>query len=163
MIVLYTGGQKSGKSLLAERRTLELAREKPFYLATAEVFDDEFRERVKRHLRQRGDAFTTIEEPRDISAAIARCDDAILIDCLTVWINNMIFYMKEDEISAEIDKLLTSGKDIVMVINEVGCGIIPNDKLSRKFADLSGQVAQQVARHADEVHFCSAGLSLRMK
>lgn len=163
MIVLYTGGQKSGKSLLAEGKTLELAKEKPYYLATAEVFDEEFKERVKRHLVQRGDAFITIEEPCSLSEAIASCDDAILIDCLTVWINNMIFYMREEEISTEIEKLLDSGKDIVMVINEVGCGIIPGDKLSRKFADLSGQVAQQVARRADEVHFCSAGLSLRMK
>lgn len=163
MIVLYTGGQKSGKSLLAEHKTLGLAKKKPYYLATAEVFDDEFQARVDRHLVQRGDAFTTIEEPCKLYEAISTCDDAILIDCLTVWINNMIYYMQEDLIASEIDKLLTCGKDIVMVINEVGCGIIPGDKLSRKFADLSGQVAQQVAQSADEVHFCSAGLSLRMK
>ncbi len=163
MIILYTGGQKSGKSLLAEQRTLKLAEKKPFYLATAEVMDNEFQDRIDRHREQRGDQFITVEEPCDLSKAISECSDATLIDCLTVWINNMIYYKREKIIFSELDSLLNSSKNIVFVINEVGCGIIPGNRLSRKFADLSGKVAQHVAAAADEVYFCSAGLSLRMK
>lgn len=163
MIVLYTGGQKSGKSRHAEQKAISLAASKPFYLATAEIIDNEMKERVRVHREQRENQFTTIEEPCNLFSAVEQCDDAILIDCLTIWINNMIYYERSENIFTEIDLLLNSGKDIVMVINEVGCGIIPGDPLSRSFADFSGKVAQKVAEKADEVYFCAAGLTMRMK
>jgi len=163
MKILFTGGQKSGKSRQAEQRTLQLATTKPFYCATAEVTDSEFADRIKRHQVDRGDTFRTIEEPCSLTDALSTCDDVILVDCLTVWINNMMYHEREDDIIPELDRLLALPQTIVFVINEVGSGIIPLDALSRKFADLSGIVAQRVAAVADEVHFCSAGLSLRMK
>ncbi len=163
MKILFTGGQKSGKSRLAEQRTLQLTSTKPFYCATAEVTDSEFSDRIKRHQADRGDTFRTIEEPCSLTDVLSDCDDAILVDCLTVWINNMMYHEREDDIIPELDRLLALPQTIVFVINEVGSGIIPLDALSRRFADLSGIVAQRVAAAADEVHFCSAGLSLRMK
>lgn len=164
MKILFIGGQKSGKSRLAEKRAKELAAIKPFYLATAEVMDDEFAQRVRLHKEQRQDEFITLEEPLKIVEAIEKkTTDTVLVDCLTLWLNNMLYHQNEAAIFEELEKLLALPQIIVMVLNDVGSGIIPNNKLAREFVDLSGKVSQIIAASSDEVYYCSCGLSLQMK
>ncbi len=164
MKILFTGGQKSGKSLLAEQKTKELASQKPFYLATSEVMDDNFAKRVAAHKVQRGDDFVTIEEPLSLVDVITKSvTDVVLIDCLTLWINNMLYHNSEEKLFKELEALLTLPNDIVMVLNDVGSGIIPINKLAREFVDISGKVSQMVAAACDEVYYCNCGLSLKMK
>ena len=163
MKYLYTGGQKSGKSRLAELKTLEVASSKPYYLATSEICDSEMQDRVDLHKIQRADKFITIEEPLDIFTAIKYCDDTVIIDCLTIWLNNKMYHDQRDSIFTDIEKLLDLPQDIVRVLNSVGFGVIPDNPLAREFIDLSGKLSQVIAEKCDEVHFCNAGLSIRMK
>lgn len=163
--MLYTGGMRSGKSRAAEAKALELSpAQKPYYLATSEALDDEMRERIAKHKAQRADRFENIEEPLNIYDAIADGGDTVLVECLSIWINNMLHYGKnEADIMDELRKILALNKNIVFVINEVGCGIIPENALAREFIDISGRASQLVAAASDEVYFCSVGLSVRMK
>lgn len=156
---------RSGKSRAAEAKALELSpAQKPYYLATSEALDDEMRERIERHKAQRADRFESIEEPQNIYGVIANGGDTVLVECLSIWINNMLHYGKnEADIMDELRKILALDKNIVFVINEVGCGIIPDNALAREFIDISGRVAQLVAAACDEVYLCSVGLALRMK
>lgn len=165
MKVLYTGGMRSGKSRAAEARTLELSpAQKPYYLATSEALDDEMRERIARHKAQRVDRFESIEEPVKLYDAITNSGDTVLIECLSIWINNMLHYGKNEAATMdELRKILALDKNIVFVINEVGCGIIPENALAREFIDISGRAAQLVAAACDEVYLCAVGLTLRMK
>ncbi len=165
MKVLFIGGIKSGKSAHAEARALELSpNKKPYYLATTEPLDEEMKERILRHKAQRADRFITVEEPLHMCEALSGLEGAVLVECLTLWINNMLYREKsENEIYEELRRLLSLQNDAVFVINEVGGGIIPDNPLARRFADISGRVAQMVAAACDEVYLCAAGLALRMK
>lgn len=165
MKILYTGGIKSGKSRAAEAKALELSpHAKPYYLATSEALDDEMRERIARHKEDRSDRFITVEEPLKLYDAVSTVDGAVIIECLSLWINNMLYYGKdESEILEQISKMMKLDKNIVLVINEVGFGIIPDSPLARKFADISGRVGQAVAAACDEVYLCAVGLNVRMK
>jgi adenosylcobinamide kinase/adenosylcobinamide-phosphate guanylyltransferase len=163
--VLYTGGMKSGKSKLAEEKTLNLSNgTKPYYLATGEAMDSEMDERIERHKAQRADKFESVEAPTALYNTICALDGTVLVECLSIWINNMLHYgHTEADIMDELQKILLLDKNIVFVINEVGCGIIPDNALARRFIDASGRAAQIVATACDEVYFCSVGLGLRMK
>lgn len=162
----FIGGVKSGKSVCAENRTLELAgSSKPYYLATAEIIDDEMKERVRIHKERRKNEFVTIEEPLNIYDKMKHCDNIILVEDLTVWMNNMLYHKKtKDDIYSEMNKIL-SNKSIsaVFVINDVGAGIIPMNKLTREFVDISGVVSQMLGKYCNEYYFCSSGLKIRMK
>ena len=166
MKTLFIGGIKSGKSLLAERYTLEITPKgiKPYYLATNECFDDEMQLRIKKHKQQRADFFIDIEEPLHLLSIIQNLEHPILIECITIWLNNAIYYgMDDTSILKELKMVMQLPNTLVVVQNEVGFGIIPNNKLARRFVDLSGKAAQIIAKNCQNVFFCSAGLAIKMK
>ena len=164
MKVLFTGGVKSGKSLQAENFILQQTSEKPYYLTTAEAIDNEMRQRITNHRERRSDRFVTIEEPVRLFAAAQEYRGPVLIESVSIWLNNMMYYQKTDEqIWQELVAVLALPLDIVFVQNEVGSGVISGNPLVRSFADLSGRIAQLLGECCDQVFFCCASQSLRLK
>lgn len=165
MKTLFIGGIKSGKSRLAENYILEQTKpDKPYYLATAECIDDELRARIAGHRERRGDHFILIEEPVEIIKALKDCPGPVLVDCVTLWLNNMLYRKKEERfILDELVRLIALPLDMVLVQNEVGFGVIPDNALARQFADLSGKAAQLIAERCGHVFYCCAGLVLPLK
>jgi len=164
MKTLFIGGIKSGKSQLAETYILEQATSKPYYLATNEVFDDEMRARVLIHQQRRQDLFFTIEEPVKLLAASQQCRGPVLVECVSMWLNNQLYHqVSETEILQELEAVLQLSCDMVLVHNEVGLSVIADNRLARQFVDLSGKAAQLMGQHCHEVFFCSAGLKMKMK
>lgn len=163
MKVLYFGGQKSGKSSLAERHTKELSTKQPYYLATYDnrFGDSEMETRIAKHRNTRKEDFITIEETRDL-ASVIHPDHTYLIDCISMWLLNRIEEEEAILISA-IEELESIDANIVFVLNDVGTGVIPNDPLSRRFVDLSGIIGQTLARICDEVYEVKLGLEIRLK
>jgi adenosylcobinamide kinase/adenosylcobinamide-phosphate guanylyltransferase len=164
MKVLYFGGQKSGKSKLAEIKTLELAKgTKPYYIATYDnsYGDDEMQKRVLKHQNQRKDKFETIEEKFELSKVIGD-DNTYLIDCISMWLLNGL-EKSEDELISEIEKISKKDANIVFVLNDVSSGVIPFEKVSRKYVDLSGIIGQKIASVCDEVYEVKLGLTQRLK
>jgi len=166
-LILIGGGARSGKS----RYALELARKRGprrVFLATAEGFDEEMAARIARHRAERGVEFTTVEEPLEIAAAIGkiRDTDAIVIDCLTIWLSNIMLTFGRS-VETEVEKLIAaaqaSAAAVIAVTNEVGCGIVPESTLGRDFRDQSGMLNQRVASVADEIHWMVFGHPLRVK
>ncbi|SKA28178.1 bifunctional adenosylcobinamide kinase/adenosylcobinamide-phosphate guanylyltransferase [Consotaella salsifontis] len=165
--VLVLGGARSGKSAFAERRIEEIGRPAR-YVATAEIWDEEMRERIARHRARRGPLWSTVEAPLDLVGALeeAPADMAILVDCLTLWLTNLM--LAERDIGAESRRLtewLSRPREarVFLVANEVGLGIVPDNALARAFRDHAGRLNQAVAAIATEVHFLAAGLPLRLK
>lgn len=165
MKTLFIGGVKSGKSKLAEDYILQHnTLIKPYYLATCELVDTEMNQRIAIHQQRRQDLFETIEEPRYLLKTVQHCQKPVLIECVTMWLNNMLYYKIAPElILEELTEVLNMDVDLVLVQNEVGFGIIPDNPLARQFVDLSGKAAQLIARHCQQVFFCSAGLKIAMK
>ena len=163
MKALFIGGIKSGKSKHAEAFALQHSRKKPYYLATTEFFDDEMKKRIKRHKKQRKKRFRTIEEPLKLHKAIKRCDDIVLIEDISMWINNMLYHGKEKKVEKEIEKLLRCKQDIVFVVNNVGESVVSDNALVRKFCDLNGIVSQMIAKECDAVFYVVAGVAQRIK
>lgn len=160
--ILYFGGQKSGKSLLAEQKTLEISNTKPYYIATYDnsFKDSEMIKRVDNHKLQRGEKFITVEESDDISKVI-KPNNTYLVDCLSMWILNNI--EDEQNIFRQIELLKSCDANIVFVLNEVTSGVIPNDSMSRKYVDLTGVVGQNISELCDEVYEVKFGLKKRWK
>ncbi len=166
--VLVLGGARSGKTGFAERLAMR-AGTRPAYLATAEALDAEMRERVAAHRQQRAHQFTTIEEPLRLSAAIrhaASQHDAILVDCLTLWITNLL--IANEDVAGAVDELVTTLRATpdtraILVSNEVGLGIVPDNALARTFRDLAGAAHQRLAEICDDAYFVVAGLPLVLK
>ncbi len=164
MKTLYYGGQKSGKSSLAEAKALELSNgEKPVYIAT---YDDSYKdvemaERIARHRAERAERFVSVEEPRDLIGQIAP-GGTYLIDCMSMWLLNTLEW-DEERVLAQIEALGVVDAHIVFVLNDVGSGVIPAERLSRAYVDRSGIVGQALARVCDEVYEVKLGLSLRLK
>jgi len=165
MKTLFTGGVKSGKSRLAEAYILEqTGGSKPYYLATTEFIDDEMRKRIDAHQERRQDAFVTIEEPVKLLAALQQCPGPVLVECISMWLNNQLFHgVSVAGILEELDAVMQLPCSMVLVHNEVGLGIIPDNRLARQYVDLSGKAAQLIAAHCEQVFFCTAGLKLQMK
>jgi len=164
MKLLYYGGQKSGKSLLAEQKALSLAGgRKPVYLATYDSgYDDpEMGARIALHREQRAERFVTIEEPLDL---VSRMEPGgvYLIDCMSMWLLNTIEWSR-DMVLAQVEHLAEVEADIVLVLNDVGSGVIPMDKLSREYVDRSGIVGQRLAQICDEVYEVKLGLEVQLK
>lgn len=166
--ILVLGGTRSGKTGLAER----IATRKsitPAYLATAEALDDEMLERVSQHQRSREGRFATIEEPLELPQALfaaAQAHDVILVDCLTLWITNLL--SMERDVADEVDMLievLANIRDtqVIMVSNEVGLGIVPDNALARTFRDLTGAAHQELAAICEHVYFVVAGIPMVVK
>jgi adenosylcobinamide kinase/adenosylcobinamide-phosphate guanylyltransferase len=169
-ITLITGGVRSGKSSFALEQVKSFSGKK-FFLATAVPFDSEMQQRVVNHKAERGSDFTTIEEPCNIVKSLNELDDdtVVVIDCLTVWLGNL-FYQNNNNleiISEEIqlfcDYLSRCEQTIVMVTNEVGWGIVPDNALARDYRDLSGKMNQKVAAVSHTVYLCVSGLPLKIK
>ncbi len=162
MKALFIGGIKSGKSSHAEAFTLSLSSD-AIYLATSEPFDDEMHSRIQKHRLQRSAQFETIEESLNLYDVLKNQNQPVLIECMTLWINNMLHHKKEEAIFTELEKILSLKTDMVFVINDVGAGIIPKNALARKFIDISGSVAQKIAHECDNVYHCIAGLKQKIK
>ena len=164
MKALFIGGIKSGKSFLAEEYTLHHAQTNPYYLATTEFIDEEMSKRIEAHKLQRAENFITLEEPINLATIIEKQDDIVLVECVSMWINNMLYREKEyEEIEAEMLKVLHLNKEIVFVLNDVGAGIIPDNALARKFVDTSGKISQLIAKECKEVFHVIAGISRQIK
>lgn len=164
MKVLYYGGQKSGKSHLAEERALSLSKDnKPYYIATynSDYSDSEMKRRILKHKLKRANRFITIEESIDFIKYIER-DKTYLIDCISMWILNSL-NKSEDELISYIDRLSNIDTNIVFVLNSVGEGIVPLTKESRKFVDLTGLIGQRLAYISDEVYDVKLGIEHRLK
>lgn len=164
MKILYFGGQKSGKSTLAEARALALCENTPcHYVATYDhsYGDEEMQKRLDKHRLARRDSFVTVEEPRDL-AAVIRPGGTYLIDCVSMWLLNAL--QEEEEILlAELEAVCGIDANIVFVLNDVSGGVIPMDPISRRYVDLSGLVGQKLASLCDEVVEVKLGLERRLK
>lgn len=169
-LTLITGGIRSGKSAYA----LELARERhagqKCFIATAEALDEEMRLKIARHQAERGADFSTVEEPLHLSEAVRRAQaECVLIDCLTLWTSNLLYKLEAEpsRIDGEIENFLRAlearQRDIVIVTNEVGFGLIGDNVLSRKFVNLLGSLNRRVAERADEVILMISGIPTRVK
>jgi adenosylcobinamide kinase / adenosylcobinamide-phosphate guanylyltransferase len=163
---LFIGGIKSGKSRMAEAYMLEQTkgRAKPFYLATTEWLDDEILARIEAHRERRGNRFITLEEPLRLAHALQTCMGPVLVECVSMWLNNMLHHRQPEAlVFEELAEVLRYPSDLVFVQNEVGLGVIAENALARQYIDLSGKVAQLLAAECDRVYFCSAGLKLQLK
>lgn len=165
--VLVTGGARSGKSLYAEGLVRAAQRER-IYVATCTPFDDEMRQRIDRHRDQRGEGWRTIEEPRDLAGVIAAestAQSAILVDCLTLWLSNLIFAEADPEAETArlAEALRAAPGPVVLVTNEVGSGIVPDNALARRFRDEQGRLNRRIAEVADVAVLVAAGLPLVLK
>ncbi|QOY54745.1 bifunctional adenosylcobinamide kinase/adenosylcobinamide-phosphate guanylyltransferase [Candidatus Sulfurimonas marisnigri] len=162
---LFIGGIKSGKSLNAQKYILQNSHfPKPVYLATTEFIDEEMRTRVEAHKLSRADEFETIEEPLEILKIVSTCKSSVLVECVSMWINNMLHHKRSfEDMVRELESVLKLDKTIVFVLNDVGCGIIPDNKLAREFVDISGKLSQLIASDCDEVYHTIAGISTRIK
>jgi adenosylcobinamide kinase/adenosylcobinamide-phosphate guanylyltransferase len=161
------GGARSGKSRYAQVRAESLSGDL-LYLATAQAFDAEMSERIARHRADRGPRWSTLDVPLDLPAAIlanAAPGRVLLVDCLTLWTSNLMF--AERDLDAETEALATAvtqaAGPVLLVANEVGLGIVPDNPLARRFRDAAGRINQAIAAAAEEVQFIAAGLPLRLK
>ena len=165
--LLVLGGARSGKSRYAQAAAEAMPGEL-VYLATAQAFDDEMTQRIARHRDDRGPRWRTVEEPLDLAAAIGRKAGptrTILIDCLTLWTSNLLL-AERDMAAATADliaALAAAPGPVVLVSNEVGLGIVPDNALARRFRDAAGELNQAVAAAVDTVVLMSAGLPLILK
>jgi adenosylcobinamide kinase/adenosylcobinamide-phosphate guanylyltransferase len=171
MIIFVTGGARSGKSDFVQELAEKLEG-KRLFIATAEALDDEMKERIRKHQEKRGDRWNTIEEPLDLGNAIRSVSNSyrtILVDCLTVWLSNLLMeYKDEDEIISEMmDDFFTSMDDfeetIIVVSNEVGLGIVPDNELARIYRDKLGFLNQRLAKRADHVYVLISGIPVKIK
>lgn len=165
-IILVTGGARSGKSTHAEARARAFPG-RPVYVATAEALDAEMGERIAKHRARRGSDWLERETPLELSAALVETDGhgARLVDCLTLWLSNLMHVERDWETEAVLltEALGRQKSPVVLVTNEVGLGIVPDNLLARRFRDAAGILNQMVARVADEVEFVVAGLPMRVK
>lgn len=165
-VILITGGARSGKSRRAELRTRAFPG-RPVYVATAEALDAEMTERIARHRARRGTDWIEREVPLDLVSALAASDGggARLVDCLTLWLSNLMHAERDWEraVTELADALPRQSSPVVLVTNEVGLGIVPDNALARRFRDAAGIMNQMIAAIADEVEFMVAGLPMKLK
>lgn len=164
--IFVTGGAASGKSTLAE--TIVRATGKPkTYIATLQPFDDEMQAKTVKHQADRGADWITIEAPIEVEPVLAKAtaDQVILLDCVTLWLTNVLLADMDVEAACDalVNALLTCACDVVVVSNEVGMGIVPDNALSRKFRNAQGKLNQMIAAQADTVLTVISGLPLVLK
>lgn len=165
-LTLIVGGARSGKSAFAERLVVGSGRARR-YIATAEAWDDEMRTRIAQHRRERGEDWVTVEAPMDLPAALASVspDEVVLLDCATLWLTNQL--LAERDLEAVTDGLIRAlaacKGPVVIVSNEVGSGIVPENALARRFRDEQGRLNQRLAAEAALVVTVIAGLPLVLK
>ena len=181
-ITFITGGARSGKSTYAERIAKE-SNKQIAYIATSIPFDDGMKSRIKKHRAQRPKEWATIEKYRNFNQVVELQDyqeaDILLVDCVTVMINNLMFYsgldfdtceveevdVLEKEIIEEVKKLLdlSHEKDMIIVTNELGMGLVPAYKMGSYYRDIVGRINQYIASRADDVYFIVSGLQMKIK
>ena len=166
-ITFILGGSRSGKSSFALDCASKLRGSKAF-IATAQAFDEEMKERIERHKKERSADWKTFEEPTALPQILSRISedhDVIIVDCLTLWLSNLI--MNDTAVDADIESLLSAAATcpscIFIVSNEVGMGIVPENALARRFRDLAGTLNRRVAEIANVVYLVAAGIPLKMK
>jgi len=170
-ITLITGGIKSGKSSWSLQHGEQYGPSRAF-IATATALDDEMKRRIDDHRNERRDRWTTFEEPRDIAGCIERISgrySVILLDCLTMWVSNLltVYNLQEDVIRSEQETLIKvlerETSPVVIITNEVGMGLVPPDRLSRKYQELLAAVNKRIAAAASRVYFMVSGIPQKIK
>lgn len=165
--LLVLGGARSGKSRYAQSRAESLAGDL-VYVATAQALDAEMADRIDRHRADRGPRWSTLDVPLDLPTALlahAAPGRVLLVDCLTLWTSNLMFAERDldTETEALASAVVQARGPVILVANEVGLGIVPDNALARRFRDAAGRLNQAIAVAADEVQFVAAGLPLRLK
>jgi adenosylcobinamide kinase/adenosylcobinamide-phosphate guanylyltransferase len=182
-LILVTGGARSGKSTYAEQTAKEYG-ENVLYIATSKPIDDEMKQRIAKHRAQRPAVWETLEAYRDLDKTLANIihkKDAVLLDCITIMITNLMLdecydwdclsrdqvQKIEQQIQIEIEKLISISRSseapFILVTNEVGMGVVPPSAIGRDFRDIAGRMNQILARAADEVYFCVSGIPMKVK
>jgi adenosylcobinamide kinase/adenosylcobinamide-phosphate guanylyltransferase len=166
-ITFITGGQRSGKSSFAQRLAEDKS-ESPIYLATAHIWDEDFKSRVIRHQSDRGEQWQTIEEEIEISKHDL-AGRVVLLDCITLWLTN-IFYENKNDVDASLvsaqkewNKFIAQDFTLIVVSNEIGMGVHAENEIARKFADLQGWMNQYIAKSAHEVQLMISGIPVKIK
>ena len=166
LTILVTGGARSGKSSFAEKRTKQLG-SSLMYIATSEIIDSEMEKRVAEHQARRGSEWQTLHAPLKLTEVLFETDGKgpCLVDCLTIWLNNLIFHNEDTVVATkELIKVLEQRSDpVVLVTNEVGSGIVPENALARRFRDEAGRMNQIISQVADEVYLSVSGIPLQIK
>lgn len=165
-IIIITGGQRSGKSQYAEQLALSMS-DHPVYIATAHIWDEEFKERVRRHQERRGSQWTNIEEELFLSRHDVK-GRVVVVDCVTLWLTNFFFKTEEVEVSlesakSEFDQFTNQDATFIFVTNEIGSGGVSENEIQRRFTDLEGWMNQYIASKADEVVLMVSGIAVKIK
>ncbi len=166
-IIFITGGQRSGKSSFAQRLAEDFSTD-PLYLATARYWDEDFKERIRRHQADRSEIWTTLEEEKFLSRHNLT-GKTVLIDCITLWLTNIFFDNKYklnpslDEAKQEWNKFIEQDFTLIVVSNEIGMSLHAPDEMSRHFTDLQGWMNQHIAKTADEVYLTVSGIPIKIK
>ena len=164
MKIFYFGGQKSGKTKTGIKKALEVStNEKPYYVATYDnsFGDDSMQNRIDKHIIERKENFITIEEPKDLTKIVEK-DKTYLIDCVSMWLFNNL-ENKEETLKTQLQEICKIEANIIFILNDVSCGIIPFDKESRRFVDFSGLIGQELVKLCDEVYEVKYGIERRLK
>jgi adenosylcobinamide kinase / adenosylcobinamide-phosphate guanylyltransferase len=168
-IILITGAARSGKSSYAEQQARELGPRR-LYIATAEANDQEMRQRIEEHKRRRGNDWVTIEEPLALTETLLRQrtqTDCALVDCLTLWLSNLLLAYQANYAQEKVEQFVETTRqldfDLILVSNELGWGIVPDNALARQFRELSGWANQRVAAVASEVVLMVTGIPMIVK
>lgn len=167
MLYYITGGERSGKSRYAQNLALQLS-ETPYYLATSRIWDDDHRKRINRHIADRDQRWTAIEEEKEISEVIKK-DTVVVIDCVTLWLTNYFVDTKNDIEKSlslakeEFNKLLQREATLIIISNEIGMGVHASTEIGRKFTELQGWMNQYIAKHADKAILMVSGIALKIK
>ncbi|GIW25853.1 bifunctional adenosylcobinamide kinase/adenosylcobinamide-phosphate guanylyltransferase [Meiothermus sp.] len=163
--ILVTGGARAGKSAFAQEWAQALG-EPVSFIATAQALDDEMRQRIEQHQSERPPSWETIEEPLEVPYALLRAQGrVVLLDCLTLWVSNLMLAGRA--VLPELENLLAvraeTGKTLLVVTNEVGMGIVPDNALARRYRDLLGAANRRIAEEADVVYLLVSGIPLKLK
>ncbi len=167
MLYYITGGERSGKSSYAQNLALQLS-STPYYLATSRIWDDDHRQRIDRHIADRDQQWTSIEEEKELSKVIPD-DCVIVIDCVTLWLTNFFVDTKNDVDKSlslakeEFDKLLEKKATKIIISNEIGMGVHASTEVGRKFTELQGWMNQHIAKHADKAVLMVSGIPVEIK
>ncbi len=164
-LIFVTGGARSGKSTFALERAEALGGDRVSFVATAEALDDEMQTRIDHHRLERNPAWQTLEQPLELDLTVCR-HDVIVLDCVSLWVSNQLLGgLEETQILKHTEHLIAGlgSKTLIVVSNEVGLGIVPDNPLSRAFRDTLGRVNQRLARAASEAFQIVCGLEIKLK
>lgn len=166
-IILITGGERSGKSMYAEKMALTLS-QNPVYLATSRIWDEEFKERVRIHKERRGKEWTNVEKDKELSSVDVN-GRVVVIDCVTLWCTNYFFDLASDvnrsleALKEEFNRFTQQDATFIFVTNEIGSGPVSDNKIQRMFTDLQGWMNQYIASKADVVYLMVSGIPVLIK